>query len=154
MNRVVMSSNLRVCCVINEPVASVWNAIVDIKTHVKWMAEAKSIRFTSASQSGIGTAFECVTKLGPIRLIDRMSVTDWQPGETMAIDHFGAVKGSGRFTLHELKPNQTRFCWEEELTFPWWLGGPIGGRMAQPILMRVWRGNLARLKQRTEESES
>ena len=39
----------------------------------------------------------------------------------------GLVTGTGRFTLEPLDDGRrTRFTWEEELTFPWWLGGPLG----------------------------
>jgi hypothetical protein len=39
----------------------------------------------------------------------------------------------------------TRVTWDERLRFPWWLGGPVAGLVAAPVLRRVWRGNLRRL---------
>jgi hypothetical protein len=33
-----------------------------------------------------------------------------------------------------------------KVTFPIWLGGPLGERLAHPILERLWRGNVVRLK--------
>jgi hypothetical protein len=64
----------------------------------------------------------------------------------MGVHHRGVVKGSGRFTLRALAGDETHFSWDEQLTFPWWLGGPLGERVAHPILERLWRGNVARLK--------
>jgi hypothetical protein len=64
----------------------------------------------------------------------------------MGVHHRGVVKGSGRFTLRSLDGGETQFSWDEQLTFPWWLGGPLGERLARPILERLWRGNVARLK--------
>ena len=52
---------------------------------------------------------------------------------------------SRRFTLAPI-PNGTTFCWREVLTFPWWMGGPVGELAAKPVLERVWRANLARLR--------
>jgi hypothetical protein len=48
--------------------------------------------------------------------------------------------------LRSLDGGETQFSWDEQLTFPWWLGGPLGERLARPILERLWRGNVARLK--------
>lgn len=114
------------------------------------MADAESIRFTTATHEGVGTQFECITAVGPIRLTDVMSITEWQPRETLGVEHRGVVTGTGRFTLSEAEGDRTNFCWEERLSLPWGLGGPIGERFAQPILSRLWRGNLARLKQLIE----
>jgi hypothetical protein len=44
----------------------------------------------------------------------------------------------------------TEFCWEETLTFPWWLGRAAGERFGRPVLKRIWEGNLRRLKARVE----
>ncbi|MFM7509971.1 MAG: hypothetical protein ACKO5A_10555, partial [Actinomycetota bacterium] len=41
---------------------------------------------------------------------------------------------------------RTRFTWTEELTFPWWMGGPLGARIARPVLGHVWRRNLVNLQ--------
>jgi hypothetical protein len=64
----------------------------------------------------------------------------------MGVEHRGVVRGSGVFTLRELGKARTVFSWEERLTFPWWLGGVVGERVAGPMLAHIWRGNLARLK--------
>jgi hypothetical protein len=54
------------------------------------------------------------------------------------------IRGSGVFTLLSIGDQRTGFSWEEELTFPWWLGGPVGEWVARPLLTRLWRGNLRR----------
>jgi hypothetical protein len=74
-----------------------------------------------------------------------MRVTEWEPEVAMGIEHRAAVSGRGRFTLASTSSG-TRFCWREVLTFPWWMGGPIGERAARPVFERVWRTNLARLR--------
>jgi hypothetical protein len=64
----------------------------------------------------------------------------------MGIAHRGLFTGTGRFTLHEATGGRTRFCWDERISFPWWTGGALGERTAKPVLTRVWRRNLRKLK--------
>jgi hypothetical protein len=128
--------------------ASLWAAIEHVDTHVDWMADAETIRFVTEQTEGVGTRFECVTRIGPIRLTDRMEITEWEPGRAMAVRHAGLVTGTGRFTITPLDSgDHSRFAWEEELSFPWWLGGPVGSAVAGPTVMkRIWTGNLERLR--------
>ena len=60
------------------------------------------------------------------------------------------VTGRGRFTLRRRPRGRTRFCWEERLTFPGWMGGIVGEQVARPILRAIWRRNLRRLKDQLE----
>ncbi|MBK5222698.1 MAG: SRPBCC family protein [Acidimicrobiia bacterium] len=128
----------------------VWDALADISTHVEWMADAESIRFTSTRRSGVGTTFDCATKVGPLRLMDEMEITRWDVGRAMGVRHVGLVTGSGLFSLAPSGPEATVLTWTEELRFPWWLGGSIGAWAARPVLGWIWRGNLRRLTQRVE----
>jgi uncharacterized protein YndB with AHSA1/START domain len=142
--------SIRVRTTIDAPPREVWRAIEDIDRHVDWMEDAVAIRFTSRKHSGKGAAFECDTRIGPLRLTDLMEITEWSPRKTMGVRHVGLVTGVGRFTLRRARGGRTRFSWQEKLTFPRWLGGPIGGAAAKPILKRVWKRNLANLKRLVE----
>ena len=124
---------------------TVWRAIEDVTSHVRWMDDAVAIRLTGSRTGGVGTTFECDTKVGPFRLLDRMEVTEWQARRSMGIRHAGLVTGSGRFTLRRRRGG-TLFTWDERLRFPLWAGGAVGGALAKPVLRRVWRRNLANLK--------
>ncbi len=123
-----------------------WRAVEPIERHVDWMVDAESIRFTGSQTRGNGTSFDCVTKVGPIRLTDKMTVTEWVPGRRMGIEHRGLVTGRGRFTLRRARGGRTRFTWNERLTFPWWMGGPVGAVAAKPVLRAIWARNLRCLK--------
>ena len=125
-----------------------WATLEPIERHVEWMADAESIEFLTAAHRGVGTRFVCVTKVGPIRLRDVLEITAWEQGRLMGVRHDGLVTGTGRFTLEPLDDDRrTRFTWREELTFPWWLGGPVGERIGgQAVMRRIWRGNLERLR--------
>ena len=146
-----MSVHVRVCTVIEATPAVTWAAIEPVETHVDWMADAVAIRFTSATRRGVGTEFECLTRIGPVRLVDSMSITEWRPDEAMGVRHRGVVRGAGRFELAGVDGARTRFCWDERLALPWWMGGRIAERVALPVLTRLWRGNLARLKALVEQ---
>jgi carbon monoxide dehydrogenase subunit G len=131
---------LRVATVIDAPPAAVWEQVRDIESHVQWMADAERITFTSP------TTFDCLTVVGPVRLVDRMEIVEWTEGSVIGIRHVGLVRGEGRFTLAETGSGRTLFTWDERLRFPWWLGGPVGAWVARPVLRRIWRGNLRRLR--------
>jgi uncharacterized protein YndB with AHSA1/START domain len=142
-------TSIRVEETIVAPPETVWAAISDISTHVRWMEDAVAIRFISDARSGVGATFDCDTKVGPFRLVDRMVVTEWDPPHALGIRHAGVVTGAGRFVLSPTTGG-TSFAWEESLTFPAWMGGEVGGRAAAPLLRRVWRRNLASLKSLVE----
>lgn len=141
---------VRVSTVIDAPRRRVWADVADVASHVEWMADAVAIRFTGPGRSGVGTTFDCDTRIGPLRLTDRMQVTEWAPGRAMGVRHTGLVTGEGRFTLRRAGRGRTRFTWDERLVFPWWMGGPAGALAGSVVLRRVWAGNLGRLKRRIE----
>jgi hypothetical protein len=143
-------STIRVATVIDAPPSTVWSCVGDISSHVEWMQDAEAIRFTSARTSGVGTTFDCDTKVGPIRLTDRMEITEWVDGEAIGVRHVGVVTGAGRFSLRPVGSHHTEFVWEETLSFPWWLAGPFGARVGAPVLTRIWRRNLEALKHLVE----
>jgi len=140
-----MTVRIEQCVDIAVAPSVLWSAMDDIRSHGEWMRDAIEIVPLSEQHQGVGAEFTCVTKIGPFRERDVLRVTQWEPGVAMGIEHLGAVKGSGHFTL---TPNAdgTSFCWVEHLRFPWWMGGPVGERVAKPVLARVWQRNLARLR--------
>jgi Polyketide cyclase / dehydrase and lipid transport len=142
---------IRVRTTIDAPRGAVWSRLADIADHVHWMADAEEIRFTGDRRSGVGTMFECETRIGPLRTTDVMEVTEWRNGRSLGVSHTGVVTGAGRFVLRHAGPARTRITWEERLRLPWWLGGPVGGLVAVPLLHLVWRGNLRRLARLVQE---
>ena len=142
---------IRVATEIDATPERVWEVVEPVERHVDWMHDAVAIRFTTDQTRGTGTTFLCDTKVGPFTLVDRMEITEWEPAKVMGVRHVGVVTGTGRFTLEAIDlGRRTRFVWEEQLVFPWWMGGPIGGFFAKPMLMFVWKRNLTRLKARIE----
>jgi uncharacterized protein YndB with AHSA1/START domain len=143
-------TRIRVATTIDAPPARVWDDVRDIASHVEWMHDAVAIRFTSRRRSGVGTTFVCDTRVGPLRLSDEMEVTEWRDRRAIGIRHVGLVTGAGRFTLRRRGGRRTRFAWEEQLRFPIWMGGPVGGAIGGLVLRAVWKRNLRTLKKRVE----
>jgi len=128
----------------------VWADVRDISSHVTWMQDAAEIRFLTDHVEGPGTRFECDTKVGPFKLTDVMEITEWEEARRMGVRHVGLVEGTGVFTLDEVGSDRTEFKWEEDLVFPWFMGGPIGAFFSRPVLRLIWKRNLTRLKARVE----
>lgn len=142
---------IRVAVDIDAPVERVWQVVEPVERHVDWMADAVAIRFKSGQTRGVGTEFFCDTKVGPIKLVDEMTITAWVPNRVMGVRHTGVVTGTGEFTLEANASGGTRFTWTEKLVFPWWLGGPVGALVGGQIVMKaIWRRNLRELKKLVE----
>ena len=134
--------------VVEAPATQAWAEVSDIENHVRWMADAASITFVTEQRRGVGTQFDCVTRIGPLRTIDRMVVTGWEEGDAIEVQHRGLVTGEGRLSVAAAADAPDQRCvvsWTEQLTFPWYLGGRLGAWLARPIFQRLWRANLRRL---------
>jgi Polyketide cyclase / dehydrase and lipid transport len=146
-------SRLSVAIDISATPSQVWDVVEPVERHIDWMHDAVAIRFQTDQHRGTGTAFLCDTKVGPLRLTDHMEITEWAPGSAMGVRHVGVVTGTGRFTLTPIDlGRRTRFAWDESLTFPWWLGGPLGALIGGRLILRtIWKRNLGELKRIVEE---
>ena len=134
------------------PKPVVWSCLADIASHVEWMADAETITFTSPQRTGVGTTFECRTKVGPLTTNDKMTVTEWVDETSLGVNHTGIVTGTGVFTLAASGPETTELTWTEDLRFPKFLGGVVGAFVAKPVLRRIWRGNLDRFARVAEQA--
>src|SRR5262249_36488238 len=105
-------TRLYVSTVIDAAPADVWAALEPIERHTERMADALATRCEGEQERGVGTRFLCETKVGPIRLDDRMEVTEWRPDEAMGVHHRGIVTGTGRFTIQRAVGHGTRLSWE------------------------------------------
>lgn len=145
-------SRIEIGTVIDRGVEEVWSELRHLDRHVEWMHDAVEIRFLTDQREGVGTRFECDTRVGPFSTTDVMEITSWIPEQTMGVHHQGLVVGTGAFELRPLDGDRTEVRWHEELQFPWRLGGPVGEIVARPILRRIWARNLDALAARVERS--
>lgn len=144
-------SGIYVSTVIDAPVETMWATVEPVERHVDWMADAVAITFDTELHRGVGTRFVCETRIGPIRLMDRMEITSWREGREMGVRHQGLVTGTGAFTLVPAADGGTLFAWAEDLTFPWWLGGRLGELVGGQLVLRtIWKRNLRTLKRLVE----
>lgn len=145
-------TRVEVSVVLDASPEEVWRDVADISSHVEWMQDAVLIQFRGDQRQGVGVVFDCETKIGPLRLTDRMTVTAWEAAERMGVRHEGAVTGDGLFTLAAVVGSdghvRTRFTWAEQLQFPWFLAGPVGAVVARPIFTWIWGRNLTALARR------
>ena len=136
--------SITVDILIHRPRHEVWSEIRHVDRHVLWMSDALRIDFHTDQREGVGTSFDCLTAIGPLRTRDVMTITRWEDDETIGVTHSGIFTGHGEFGLRSVG-DATRMTWHEDLRFPWWLAGPVGARVARPILRRVWRRDLSSL---------
>jgi hypothetical protein len=92
----------------------VWEELRHIERHVNWMMDATTIDFDSAQREGVGTSFRCTTKVGPITLLDAMTITTWVEKTVMGVEHRGVIGGRGIFTLSP-RGTGTLLAWRENL---------------------------------------
>ena len=141
-----MSKRIKVSTIINKPLQIVWDEVKIMENHVNWMQDAANIDFLSENTSGINTKMKVLTKVGPIKLNDVITVTRWDEMKSIGVIHEGIVTGEGVFFLSSVDEDSTKFEWVEELKFPIYLGGPIGEFFGGLLLKRIWKKNLENLK--------
>jgi uncharacterized membrane protein len=134
------------------PIDRVWAELADLASHPEWMDDAATVQFLTDQRVGVGTRLAAATRIGPLRAEDVMDVIEWEEERAIVVEHVGSVKGRGRFEIQPM-PDGTEMTWQEELRFPWWMGGRLGEWVAGPILRRVWTRSLERLRARVELSD-
>ena len=145
-------THIAVAVEIDAPPEVVWAVLERVEDHGTWMTDAAAIHFEGELRRGVGTRMTVDTRVGPLRLADRMEITEWVDGHAMGVRHRGLVTGRGRFTLVAIGTTATRFAWTETLRFPWWMGGALGGAIGGPVLAAIWRKNLRNLKSLVESN--
>lgn len=109
------------------------------------MGDARSIEFADELRRGVGTRMRVLTVFGPLHTTDVMEVISWEEGQSIGVRHVGLVTGEGTLGVAPDEEGSV-VTWDETLVFPWWLGGPIAGSLASPLLARVWQRNLKQLE--------
>ncbi len=139
-------TSITIDVLIAHDVHDTWDELRHIERHVTWMSDAQRIDFHSDQREGVGTTFDCRTKIGPFTTTDAMTITHWETESTMGVTHHGLFVGSGEFNLVAVG-NSTRLSWTESIRFPWWMGARLGEWIARPLLRHIWRTNLESLAQ-------
>lgn len=139
-----MAHHLEVDVHIEQPIERVWADLAKLETHSEWMRDAEAIEFVTEQRQGAGTRIRVPTRIGPLRTVDEIEFTAWEPPNRMAIDHRGLFTGTGEISLRSTGTGTT-VTWSEAVDFPARFGGRLGEVVAAPILRLVWKSNLKRL---------
>ena len=146
-----MSKRIKVSTIIDRPLVEVWDEVKIMENHVNWMQDAAKIDFLSENRRGIDTKMKVLTKVGPLRLNDIITVTTWDEMKSIGVIHEGIVTGEGSFYLSENTKDSTKFEWIEELKAPIYLGGPVAELFGGIVLKAIWKKNLNNLKKIIEK---
>ena len=113
----------------------VWERLTDWASHSAWIPN--TIVTITKQTDGLETEFVGITRIGPLRLDDPMSVTEFQAPTagraTCVINKTGAVLGgTAGFTLSTVDTSTTRLDWFEDIHLKpqaifWWTAPFIVG---------------------------
>jgi len=130
---------------VDAPQQTVWDALVDWPRQGEWMPATK-VRVVGGSGRGVGGRIEARTGLGPLRVLDRMTITEWQPPHRCAVEHVGRViRGSARFEVRPHGERRSRLVWSEQLLAPFGLPDAVAGLLLRSATALVIRTGLRRL---------
>jgi carbon monoxide dehydrogenase subunit G len=96
----------------------VWDRLTDWKSHSAWIP--KTLVTISEQTNGVGTQFIGITRIGPLRLDDPMTVAEFQAPSagraSCTIIKTGSVLGgTAGFTLSSVDASTTRLDWFEDI---------------------------------------
>jgi carbon monoxide dehydrogenase subunit G len=113
---------------IPHPIDHVWTHLVDWESHSAWIPN--TVVTVTKRTDGVGTEFVGITRIGPIRLDDPMTVTELSAPRagraSGVVTKTGAVLGgTAGFTLTEIDATTTRLDWFEDIYLKprgvfWW----------------------------------
>jgi len=132
---------------VDAPQQAVWDALVDWPRQGEWMP-ATTVRVARQDAHRIGGRVEARTGFGPLSVLDRMTITEWQPPRRCAVEHTGRViRGRAWFEVRPLDERRSRVVWSEQLVPPFGLPGAVAGpplRQATAMVIRTALRRLAR----------
>jgi carbon monoxide dehydrogenase subunit G len=100
------------------PIDHVWDRLTDWGSHSAWIPN--TVVTVTKSTTGIGTEFVGITRIGPLRLDDPMTVSEFEPpvngSASCVVTKTGQVLGgTAGFTLTGLGDSSTRLDWFEDV---------------------------------------
>jgi uncharacterized protein YndB with AHSA1/START domain len=135
---------------IGRSTAAVWPYLVDWERLDRWMEEISDVRVTTSHREGVGVEASATVRIAGISTRDRIRVTRWEPPHVLEIAHLGWVRGRGLMELSPGADRRSRLLWTETLIPPWGAVGALGMRASLPLMRRVFRRDLVRLRELVE----
>ncbi|MGQ0630111.1 MAG: SRPBCC family protein [Sporichthyaceae bacterium] len=104
----------------------VWAGLVDWPSQGQWMPATTVHVVGGGPGHGVGAQIVAYTGLRPLRVADRMTVTEWDPPRRCTVLKTGRVmKGSAAFEVRELSPTRSQVRWRESLIPPFGVAGKV-----------------------------
>jgi hypothetical protein len=110
------------------PIGHVWGRLTDWHSHSAWIPN--TVVTVTKGTKGLGTEFVGITRIGPLRLDDPMTVTEFQAPTSgracCVVTKTGAMLGgTAGFTLSSVDASTTRLDWFEDIYLKppavfWW----------------------------------
>ena len=141
---------IRSTVVIDAPIARVWEIVANIEEQPRWMHEMKSVRLLTPGPVGVGTRGEADVEVLGIRVVDPVTVTEFEPPHRFAVRHEGVFTGDGTITLEPGADGTTTIVrWDENPIPP---GLPhLGSLVQRPVLAAIFQADLHRLRKLVEQ---
>ena len=121
-----------------------------------WEKQSHWILFTTVQKISdptqkYDTQLLATTKFGPIKFVDMMVVTDWQPFERIVVEHTGRIiLGKGVFSVEKVSANSSRFVWQEITPVPFGIFGRLGLAILRPLMNILFGISLKKLRNNIE----
>jgi hypothetical protein len=136
----------RACVCVALAPQPLWNLLVRWEDQPRWMRDAESVRVLGGRREGAGVRLVVKTRvLGVPLLTEELEVTVWEPTRRLVVAHRSLVGGTGTWTLEPIASG-TRLAWVEDLRLPPPLLGEIALAAYRPVLQRLMRSGLERLR--------
>jgi len=131
---------------IDVPPARVWEALLDWEGSSRWMVPPTTVEVMGERTNQAGMRVHAVSRLGPLRLVDHMVVTDWVPEREIRVRHLGwPLRGDGIFRV-EPEGRRARFVWIEDLVLPLGVVGELAGLLLRRPAERMLAASCRNLR--------
>lgn len=137
---------------VGAPRKLVWDTLVDIERQPVWMRDALDVQLQGSEPLGAGSRLRVPTRLGPLKTIDELEVTAFEPPQHWAVKHDSSlVRGTGEFVLVESETGDaTEVHWSQHFEAPLGLLGEFALTALEPFVRRALANDLERLKRLCE----
>jgi uncharacterized protein YndB with AHSA1/START domain len=123
----------------------VFAVLTDWSRHHEWMALTRAWVVSGDGQRP-GSRLAASTGVGPLKFLDTMEITRWDPPYSVEVRHTGrVVRGTGRFRVLPRPGGGSTIVWEEELKLPFGPAGRLCWLVARPVSEAFFRLSLCRL---------
>ncbi|MDP9433937.1 MAG: SRPBCC family protein [Actinomycetota bacterium] len=128
-----MAATLALRVDVDAPPEEVFAAATDWEGQGAWMVGTR-VWPTRFRGRGVGALTTAITRIGPVRIIDTMEITGWDPPTSCRVLHTGTlVRGPGAMEVEPRPDGGSVFIWSEELDLPFGVLGRLGWPLVKPV---------------------